>query len=344
MRKIQWLEALRGLAALWVLLHHGMQSTADFIGHAGLNFKIFANGYMGVDFFFVLSGFIIAMSSDRLVSTGRGLREYFTARSIRIYIPYLPVGIAMLFLYTFIPGLSEGNRESLSVLTSLTLLPTNSPPALSVAWTLVHEIIFYAIFSLFFISRKALVWVVTLWSVSIIAVWFSGIELFTFASYFLSPLNLCFVLGVVTYWATKREINKGAGVVTLILGLLLVGSQAWADEPNRLMVACGFAALIIASLSPILLSLSPGRALSVLGAASYSIYLIHNPALTVLIRLARNYHLSPSVVLLIISIGALMAGLIYHFAYERYALKWVRDRIERTTKIQVMKEPARVET
>ena len=344
MRKIQWLEALRGLAALWVLLHHGMQSTGNLIGHTGLNFKIFANGYMGVDFFFVLSGFIIAMSSDRLVSTGRGFREYFTARSIRIYIPYLPVVIAMLVLYTFFPRMSEGSRASISVVTSLTLLPTNLPPALSVAWTLVHEIIFYAIFSLFFISRKALEGFLTLWTISIIAVWFSGMELSIFSRYFLSPINLCFVLGVVTYWATKREINKGAGVVALVFGLVLVGSQAWAAEPNRVMIACGFVALIIASLSPTLLSLSPGRALTVLGAASYSIYLIHNPALTLFIRIIRNFHLSPPLVLLIISIGALMAGLLYHFAYERYALKWVRDRIERQTKMQVMKESQRVGT
>lgn len=344
MRKIQWLEALRGLAALWVLLHHGMQSVTDFVGNPGPNFKVFANGYLGVDFFFVLSGFIIAMSSDRLVGTGRGLREYFTARSIRIYVPYLPVGIAMLVLYTFLPGLTQGSRESLSVLTSLTLLPTNSPPALSVAWTLVHEIFFYALFSIFFISRRALVWVMTLWSVSIIAVWFSGIGLSRFTNYFLSPLNLCFVLGVVTYWATKREINKGAGVVALVFGLVLVGSQAWANEPNRVMVACGFAALVIASLSPILLSLSPGRALTVLGAASYSIYLIHNPALSAFIRLIRSFHLSPALALLIISIGALMAGMLYHFVYERYALQWVRNRIDRTAKMQGMKEAARVVT
>jgi exopolysaccharide production protein ExoZ len=118
---------------------------------------LISNRYLGVDFFFVLSGFITTFSSHRLVESRKGASEYFWARLVRIYVPYLPVRIAMYVLYVLFPGTSEGDRPSLSVLTTLTPLP--SKPALSVAWTLVHEMIFYMIFSLWFVSLR-LFWTV----------------------------------------------------------------------------------------------------------------------------------------------------------------------------------------
>lgn len=148
MKKLEWLEAMRGLAALWVLMLHGYLAAKDFAGFRGA--QVLANGYLGVDFFFVLSGFIIAASSQALVLAGRGLREYASARMIRIYVPYLPIGVAMLALYALLPEVSRGARQSLSVLSSITLLPSDAPPALNVAWTLVHEVLFYTLFSLFF--------------------------------------------------------------------------------------------------------------------------------------------------------------------------------------------------
>ena len=94
-RKLEWLEAMRGLAALWVVLHHAGLSVDHFVGSTGSQPWI-DRGVLGVDFFFVLSGFIIAFASQRLAERGGGVKEYLTARLIRIYVPYLPIGIAML--------------------------------------------------------------------------------------------------------------------------------------------------------------------------------------------------------------------------------------------------------
>lgn len=336
--RLEWLEAMRGLAACWVLTHHASQAVRGFLGAA--SHQALANGYLGIDFFFVLSGFIIAFSSQTLVTSGRGMSDYLTARAIRIYVPYLPVGLAMLVLYAALPTLSAGAREGVGVLTSLTLLPTNAPPALSVAWTLVHEILFYAIFSLFFVSRLALLVVLAVWIAAILAAWAVSAQLSRAAGYLLSPLNLCFVLGVAVAWATSRGVSNRIGAVLAASGALLVVSQAMTLDANRLLITLGFACLVAASRASVALALSPGRALLTLGAASYSIYLVHNPALSALVRVSRAVH-NPAAAFALICAGALCAGLTYHFLWERRALRWARAKAQRFTHPSRQPSPAK---
>ena len=159
--KLEWLEVMRGVAACWVVLHHASNAVPYFVGpleHAA----VAANGHLGVDFFFVLSGFIIALSSSQLAARGGGLREYVRARFLRIYVPYWPIGVSFLVLCLAFPGLSASAHD-VGVFTSLTLLPSNTPPALSVAWTLVHEVVFYAVFATYFVSRRLHALVLTAW-------------------------------------------------------------------------------------------------------------------------------------------------------------------------------------
>ena len=190
-RKFEWLEVMRGLAAVWVLLHHASQSVTHFVGSIGV-VPMITNGYLGVDFFFVLSGFIIASSSRGILDKGGGVRDYVWARAIRIYVPYLPVGLGLYLLYLALPGLSQGDRSP-SLFTSVSLLPSNDPPALSVAWTLVHEMVFYAIFSVWFYSKRVLWALLLVWALCILVVWQINFELGRFWSYFLSPLKIIYL-------------------------------------------------------------------------------------------------------------------------------------------------------
>jgi peptidoglycan/LPS O-acetylase OafA/YrhL len=145
------IQVLRGVAALMVVFHHSIASLKYYhqFSNSFLDF-IGSVGKFGVDFFFILSGFIISFSASEKYKTNSALKNYFLNRIIRIYVPYLPIGIVMLLLYNFLPHFSNGNR-SISVLTSLTLIPEGNP-ALSVAWTLTFEVFFYIVFCISFIS------------------------------------------------------------------------------------------------------------------------------------------------------------------------------------------------
>ena len=85
----------------------------------------------------------------------------------------------------------------------------------------------------------------------------------------------------------------------------MVGSQAILPESSRIVVALGFAALVWAAASPSFSGLPVWRPLVVLGAASYAIYLVHNPALSILVRLLPA-GTSIGVAYVAIAMGALM--------------------------------------
>ena len=149
--KVKYLDSLqvyRGLAALFVVIHHNTASIRYYhdFDSSILNF-IGQIGKYGVDFFFVLSGFIISYTSISKVNEKGTLGKYIKNRFLRIYVPYLPIGVFVYLIYMFLPSISNANRE-ISALTSFTLIP-HGKPALSVAWTLTFELLFYIFLKLF---------------------------------------------------------------------------------------------------------------------------------------------------------------------------------------------------
>jgi peptidoglycan/LPS O-acetylase OafA/YrhL len=315
--RLQWLEVMRGLAACWVLVHHADISASFFLAPMPLRSAVVGNGYLGVDFFFVLSGFIIAFSSNRLRDTGRTWTDYAQARLLRIYVPYLPIGIAMVLLYLAFPGLSQGDRHP-GLLTSLTLLPSASPPALGVAWTLVHELLFYMVFSLLFVSGRLLALAMAAWASVIAYFAWLGLPLPPGWNYLLLPLNLCFLVGVLTYYATRRGVSTLVALASLAFGVTVLVSEVGHPGPNRWLLALAFASFIIAACSPWAQRRDPAPALLTLGAASYSIYLVHAPLLAILARGFSGLDpMHPVAMLVLMCLIALAAGLAYYYFYER---------------------------
>ena len=91
------------------------------------------------------------MDNDRSFSS---IKTYAIKRLVRIFPAYLPISFGVIALYYMMPGLSESGGREFSLLSSLFLLPADNPPALNVAWTLVHELLFYFVFLTFFLSGK----------------------------------------------------------------------------------------------------------------------------------------------------------------------------------------------
>jgi exopolysaccharide production protein ExoZ len=289
-----------GVAALAVVLLHSALAGRDF-GGPFLGFDIFKHGYLGVDFFFVLSGFIIYHST---VGRGRTPTEYATARFRRVYLPYWPVGIAVALIYVTFPSVRHGTGEW-SWLATLTLAPTDVHPALSVAWTLQHEVTFYVIFGLLYFARLLPLG---------LAVWALGIISYGRHLPF-NIVNLEFLFGIAAVVLYREE---RASRLLLLLVPVFVGIWIFlgADADHRVWMGAAFACIVapLAQIERKGLRVPPS--LVALGAASYSLYLVHVPLVSMTARVVGGSWalFAASVVVSII------AGFAYHFVIEERAI------------------------
>ena len=316
---INTLQAGRFIAALAVVLHHAIISIEAFVEvPPRLWSGIFDFGYLGVDFFFVLSGFIIhfAMSIKP-----RGAGQFAFDRLVRIMLPYWPVGIFLAVAYTLVPELSASGRDW-GWISSLTLLPTASPPALSVAWTLQHELIFYFIYAVLFFANR-LYSGLLLWLIAIIIVNALTTIDPPILKILLAPINLEFLagVGVAIFVLSKRQASK---LLFLSASTLCIATFVSAGAERSESYIFGFA---IAFLLPVLCqaelngTIRVPRWLIFGGAASYAIYLTHNPLLSLLSRALSKTGIGWEVAFVSAVLVCVFVGSVYHLVWERPAMK-----------------------
>src|SRR3954449_11248467 len=93
-RRLQTVQVFRGAAALLVVLFHATSIDKFYLQHEFLG-DIFMFGYGGVDFFFVLSGFVIVLAHGRDVGRADRLGPYLARRVVRIYPAYCIVAVVL---------------------------------------------------------------------------------------------------------------------------------------------------------------------------------------------------------------------------------------------------------
>lgn len=327
------LQTGRGIAALAVVLHHATLSGGFFYGTAFGGFFIFGN--IGVDFFFVLSGFIIYWSHRQDAEGIDAAITYMKKRFIRLYPPFILISLTMYLLYSNLPGMSMATRN-IGLIPSFLLIPQpDQSPALSVAWTLMHELLFYAVFSIYFVRKEAFWVIFSAWAIVICVRPILAIESF-WVNFFFSMHNLEFIMGVLVAVLLPKLsfVRRAVHVPILLVGAIIIGSfivlrsSVFPESMaiSTLYVGFGFALI---TLGLVLLESQnasthkfDSKFFVFLGAASYSIYLVHNPALSVLDRIAgRASALIPSIpaelFFLVAVTAAVMLGVVYHLVWEK---------------------------
>ncbi len=330
---IHGLQVFRGLAALAVVAHHTALSTDAFVAAmpAALS-RVFGLGAFGVDFFFVLSGFIIMHAHLHEAGRPERMGAYLFKRLTQIFPAYWPIGLALVGLYAALPTLSASGGREFSYVSSLLLLPADRPPALSVAWTLVHELMFYAVFLLWFVSRRVF-WAGLLVWVTCIAVAYGSDFDAGWQRYPLGLLNIEFMLGVFAarlyrQGALARRAGMliaGGGCLALVVLVLLYGGRA--HQAARLLLALGLGAVMLGvAIRERQQPLTWPPLLLALGNASYSIYLVHNPLLSFTQRLAGRFELGWMSSWLWGVAASLLLGYLYFLWVEKPLLRFFRAR------------------
>lgn len=107
---IQPLTGLRFLAAAWVLLYHYADTLVGLVPSLGMIRPVAAAGYVGVDLFFVLSGFIIShvYLHQPGIASWSGARRYLLLRLARFY----PVHLLTLLIIAGLLTLERGTPQN----------------------------------------------------------------------------------------------------------------------------------------------------------------------------------------------------------------------------------------
>ncbi|MEC4983560.1 MAG: acyltransferase [Oscillatoria sp. PMC 1068.18] len=355
--KLNLLQAFRGIAALLVVFFHLDQLSNEKLNQTFL-FGIFKFGWAGVDFFFILSGFIIfyVHRHELGIQSRQKFQNFWLKRWIRIYPVYWIVTLAVLALLIFVPSLAKaGDTNLFFLLKTFLLLPQSKPPLLDVGWTLILIIFFYLVFSLSYLIKPKLylplVGILLLGSLTQFVPAISLPAENPWLWMIFNSMNLEFALGclaaylVVTYPLRQRKTLFFVGAFFFIFfGLLLsYGVIAEVQPLNILGIKLGinrvffsgipcFIMLIGAASLDINKGIDVPNFVNYLGDASYSIYLIHSPIISALAQIAAKLNLvnligNSLIINLLIGTVSVGAGCIFYSIVEKPVVELLRQRI-----------------
>ncbi|WP_132958148.1 acyltransferase [Rhizobium sp. BK251] len=314
MKTLTGIQYLRAFAALAVVIFHAAEKTG---GH----FRI---GAAGVDVFFVISGFIMwVMSERRPVTPGRFMLD----RILRIAPAYWIVTAIM--IAGAMVGLFPNMQLTIGhILGSLFFIPTASPsngeiwPVLVQGWTLNFEMLFYAIFAatLFLPRRFQLGSMTAIFVLLVLAGMLVETKSPILATY-TRPIILEFVAGAILarVWLSGKIAGSSMGYA--FAGAALCGFAAIQllgldfDE-----FTCGPLALLL--VLGVIMAEKGGKLpdlplLTYLGDSSYSIYLWHTLAISVVAKVATILGLPFLVSLLVATVSGTMLGIIAFETVEK---------------------------
>lgn len=144
MEKVRSIHYMRGIAALLVVAFHLRSNLNGVYAQKDLGSLLFSSGSAGVDLFFIISGFIIALSTSSLKNSNPV--DFIVKRFFRIY-PMLIISLIALFLIMPDQSLMEYIRSAIPLhLNYHDEAPFFGFNSLMTAWTLTFELYFYLLF------------------------------------------------------------------------------------------------------------------------------------------------------------------------------------------------------
>ncbi len=294
------LQLLRAFAVLLVVYHHIPQAPFLMVPDPT------QVGHWGVDIFFVISGFVMNHSTaGKAVSPG----AFWISRLVRVVPLYWLITCAVFVIAIARPGwITAVPTDAAALVKSLLFIPfprSNGfvQPVISVGWTLNYEMYFYALFGLALAFRAgwARLAAVSLPISALVVLGFLLPWSNTAWKFYSDPVVLEFVAGMWISWAASRiawprgsELRVAAAAVAAALAVALLTRHV-EPLPMRAIVfgipACAlvFGAVILERNGWVVRHRLP----IALGAASYSIYLVHPFVIGALVHLVTHGKLLP---------------------------------------------------
>lgn len=324
------IQALRGIAALFVLLEH---------------IRFFNCGAFGVDIFFCISGFMI------MFSTHKSSEGFLTKRAIRILPLYYLMTIGTFFLLLLFPTMFEQTKANPAfLLKSLLFIPFDIgngvlQPLMRIGWTVNCEVFFYIVFFIsLHISRKYRGLICSVLLVGVVALAKLLPVSFAPLTFYGSPIMLEFVMGILSYYVARqlyscyqtgkisRFISVASGLIACLLLLALPVGKPYIN-------VLGFYRLLLWGLPAMIIVLGffiwglyvkMPRPLVQLGNMSYSLYLIHYYPVLLLDRAVFDFSVCTPFTVFGVFVSLIvccaLAYLCWYLIEKRFT-EWLRTKI-----------------
>ncbi|MEV6597821.1 acyltransferase [Actinoplanes sp. NPDC051346] len=345
-RRLAALDGLRLVAALAVAFYHfttfweldGEHRASYFMPDVS---RVTVYGYLGVDLFFMISGFVICMSG-----WGRSLGEFFVSRVARLYPAYwacVLVSAAVIVLLPVSGVIPVATPVSLgTVVANLTMLqePLGAPSVDAVYWTLWTELRFYLLFAVFVVVpgttyRRTVIFCAVWMTASVAAPAvhhpvFTMVTLGYFAPFFIAGITMYLMRrygatpllwAIVAFSWLVNVYNLGPR------GMVRPGWEV-AFWPAVLIVTLAYGALLLIALG--YTDRLNWRWLTLAGALTFPFYLLHRRVGYVLIQYGHDYTGLPAGALVVGAVAILLVAswLVYRFV-ERPLGPRLRDAVRR---------------
>ncbi|MFF2922104.1 acyltransferase family protein [Streptomyces celluloflavus] len=335
------LDGLRLLAALMVVFYHYVALARPW-GHATDTIFPTAHraaqyGWLGVEVFFLISGFVICMSV-----WGRTLGEFAVSRVSRLFPAYwagILLTVAVVKTWPEVTSIRGWN----AVITNLTMLQggNNTPNVDPVHWTLFVELKFYlivAVVVLFGVTYRNCLILCGVWTAAAALAPVLKTPLLTA---FAMPQYAPFFIAGIAFYLMRRHRPNAVLWAIVILQLLLAqryipyrlatsvgkaAAEALPTWPARVVIITAFA--LVGAIALGACDRIRWKWLTTAGALTYPLYLIHLNIGMTLIHHFRNRIPAPVLVASVTALMLVTAWLI-HRIVERPLGKWLRDTMRR---------------
>lgn len=318
-QRLHYMDGLRGIAILLVILFHAYSDWLDLLpyGNQYDYIPIFHYGYLGVQLFFMLSGFVIAMTLDKC----KTVWEFFYRRWLRLFPAMLVASVLTYVTASFFVARPYGQPALLDYLPGLlfiepeffrTVFGYHQKVAEGVVWTLFVEMKFYLVAGILYFTfgRKVMINTLIIMFLSSIVVEFlvphlapaQAEQLDTLYHYLNYRHYGWFAAGALFYqfYLTRNAHYWLGGLLVAMIAARCMGGLL----SGTMVVATALVLLFAYAVkSPALQKMLACKPLIFLGFISYPLYLVHEQDMvSMIIQLHQTFALWPPYLLPILPI------------------------------------------
>ena len=324
--RLHGVDALRGLAAVLVVLFHFTTRYSQKFGHLSEPAFSVPWGNLGVNLFFMVSGFVIFMTLDRVARP----MDFVVSRFSRLYPAYWVAAALTFLVLTVFPEL--GRTLSLQQAVSNGLMFEGLfgvPPIDGAYWTLEVELLFY--WGMFVLANSVGLdrpwrWLGPWLGMSLVYGLAGRVGVnfpYVVTNFLILPYFPYFALGMLLYLRFKgaplRWQVEGALGALALLDIVLI------DSWFRLLFALGFVAAFYAFVFVSRVASSRSVVLMAhLGAISYPLYLLHENIGWTVIHHLEAQGIGTNTAIALAFAMALAGAMVLHFTVEMPAMNAIR--------------------